>query len=120
MTFLHKAVPPAALLILGLSAGAALAEARWQQPVAKECDLEPGGICNVEATCPEQAPWVVTGGGGIPQLEPENNAVAMTMNLPISKNAWRVRWRNLSAAEQAKGKFVIRIKCATTSDEAGW
>ncbi|RMH47506.1 MAG: hypothetical protein D6688_03505, partial [Alphaproteobacteria bacterium] len=109
-----------ALLVLGLSATTALAGAKWQKPVAKECDLEPGGVCNVEATCPADAPFVAAGGGGFPQVAPKDNAIAMTMNLPINEKTWRVRWRNLSAEDWGKGKFVVRIKCAATAEDAGW
>lgn len=56
----------AALAVLGWSATATVAEAKWQKPFAMECDLEPGGVCNVEAVCPEDAPFVVAGGGGFP------------------------------------------------------
>ncbi|RMF38247.1 MAG: hypothetical protein D6754_07910 [Alphaproteobacteria bacterium] len=107
-------------MVLGLSATTAVAEAKWQKPIAMACDLEPGGICNVEAVCPEDAPWVVAGGGGIPKAEPEDNAVAMTMNLAINEKTWRVRWRNLSGEDRVKGKFAVRIKCATSAEEAGW
>ena len=30
----------------------------------------------------------------------------MTMNLPVNENSWRVRCRNLSGEDWAKGKFV--------------
>lgn len=77
-------------------------------------------MCNVEAACPDDAPFVVVGGGGFPQVEPEDNAIAMTMNLPVNEKTWRVRWRNMSGEDWAKGKFVVRIKCAASAADAGW
>ena len=44
----------------------------------------------------------------------------MAMNLPIKKDAWRVRWRNLSFNKSAKAKALVRIKCPDTAAEAGW
>lgn len=44
----------------------------------------------------------------------------MTMNLPVNENSWRVRCRNLSGEDWAKGKFVVRIKCSASAEEAGW
>jgi hypothetical protein len=46
----------AALATLGLSTTAAIAEARWLKLVAQECDLEPGGVCNIEVARLADAP----------------------------------------------------------------
>lgn len=98
----------------------ALAKSQWQKPVVMECVLAPSGDCNVEAECPAEAPFVVAGGGGMPKAMPENHAVGMTMNLPISNNKWRVRWRNMSAGDEASIKVAVRIKCSDSESEAGW
>jgi len=98
----------------------AAAESAWQKPAVQECTLPPNGECNVEVTCPADKPFVAAGGGGMPAAEPPNHAVAMTMNLPISENAWRVRWRNLSSDMAAKIKVAVRAKCSDDKAEAGW
>jgi len=65
-------------------------------------------------------PYVVGGGGGMPAADPANHSVAMTMNLPVSENTWRVRWKNLSPAEHAAVKVAVRVKCSNDAAEAGW
>lgn len=101
-------------------AGMAAAEPGWQKPVVAECALAPAADCNVEATCPADAPYVVTGGGGMPKADPQDHAVGITMNLPVSEGVWRVRWRNLSADTPANVKVAVRVNCAATAEEAGW
>lgn len=105
---------------LMLPALPASADAQWQPPTALECTLAPGADCNVEAECPADAPYVVAGGGGMPKAEPSDHSVAMTMNLPVSENKWRVRWRNLSRDDEASIKGVVRVKCTASKSEAGW
>ena len=112
-----------AFAILGAIAipvGAAFAKSAWQKPTVVECKLEPGADCNVEVSCPADMPYLMVGGGGIRKIEPAGHTVAMTMNLPIKKNTWRVRWRNLSADKAAAGKFAVRVKCSDSAAEAGW
>ncbi len=98
----------------------AQAQSQWQPPTALECTLGPGADCNIEAECPADAPYVVAGGGGLPKADPADHTVAMTMNLPISENKWRVRWRNMSGTDEAAIKGVVRIKCSPSKAEAGW
>jgi hypothetical protein len=104
----------------GAGASAAVAKSAWQDPVVKSCVLAPSADCNVEAQCPANMPYVVSGGGGMPSAEPTDHAVAMTMNLPVAQDTWRVRWRNLSGDEAAKVKVAVRIRCSDTAAEAGW
>lgn len=98
---------------------AGLAGMAWQPPVVQQCTLGPGEDCNVEASCPAELPWIVAGGGGMPKA-PTDHRVAMTMNLPISKNAWRVRWRNMAETGSAEVKVAVRIKCSDDAAAAGW
>jgi len=83
----------------------------WQKPVVKKCELSPGAQCNVEAICPKSHPIAISGGGGMPKAMPENNQVAMTMNLPVSLDTWRVRWKNLSNTNNAKIKVAVKVLC---------
>lgn len=108
----------AALLFLPAYTGTAIASSSWQPPVVQECEMSPGSDCNVEAACPADMPFIVTGGGGIP-MAPEDHSVAMTMNLPVSNGTWRVRWRNVGSGDAAI-KVAVRIKCASEAAEAGW
>ncbi|MDX1711541.1 MAG: hypothetical protein R3316_10455 [Rhodovibrionaceae bacterium] len=98
----------------------ARAESAWQAPLVKDCELAPSGECNVEATCPADMPFAAAGGGGMPAAAPDDHAVAMTMNLPVAKDTWRVRWRNLSKTDPAKVKVAVRVKCSDSPAEAGW
>lgn len=95
------------------------AKSAWQKPVVRDCALAPSGECNLEAGCPADMPFVVTGGGGMPAAEPADHAVAMTMNLPISEQTWRVRWRNMSSSAAAKVKVAVRVRCSDDAAEAG-
>lgn len=103
---------------LTATATGARADSKWQAPTVQECNLEGGADCNVEATCPAELPFVVTGGGGMPEA-PDNHRVAMTMNLPVAQDTWRVRWRNMRKNETTI-KVAVRIKCASSAAEAGW
>jgi hypothetical protein len=107
------------LLFLPIQGGEAFAASSWQPPVVQECSLAPGSDCNVEASCPADMPFIVTGGGGMPMAQPDDHGVAMTMNLPVSNGTWRVRWRNVGDAD-ASIKVAVRIKCASDAAEAGW
>ncbi len=98
----------------------ASAGSTWQNPAVLMCDMAPGADCNLEARCPVDKPFVVAGGGGLPKIEPPEHSIAMTMNLPIKKDTWRVRWRNLSEDKSAKAKAVVRVKCSDSAAEAGW
>ena len=102
-------IPVGALLL----ATPAFAAQEWQKPVVKECSLEPGARCNVEVACPNTHPVVLSGGGGMPEAAPPDNQVAMTMNLPVAKDKWRVRWKNMSATESATAKVAVKVLCAT-------
>jgi len=106
--------------IMALAGSPALAKSVWQKPIVLQCEMAPGADCNLEASCPADMPFVATGGGGMPKIEPEDHSIAMTMNLPIKKGTWRVRWRNLSSDKAAKAKAVVRIKCSDSAAEAGW
>ncbi len=109
---------PTALIVLAPLA--ADANSAWQKPTAQQCDLAPGAECNLEVSCPAEMPYVAAGGGGMPAAEPANHSVAMTMNLPISKQTWRVRWKNLASDGSAKVKVAVRVKCSDNAAEAGW
>ena len=106
--------------LLLLASDPASAKSIWQKPIVLQCEMGPGADCNLEATCPEDMPFVATGAGGMPKIEPEDHSIAMTMNLPIKQGKWRVRWRNLSRDKTAKAKAVVRIKCSDSAAEAGW
>lgn len=110
----------AILVATGTGVDTAFAKSAWQKPTVVECNMGPGADCNVEVSCPADMPYLVVGGGGIPKIEPAGHSIAMTMNLPIKKDTWRVRWRNLSADQTATGKFAVRVKCSDTAAEAGW
>ncbi|MCP4328351.1 MAG: hypothetical protein GY791_07940 [Alphaproteobacteria bacterium] len=110
----------AAAAATGLATTPAVAATAWQPPTVQECAQAPSGDCNVEVACPEAMPFVVQGAGGMPAAEPPNHAVAMTMNLPISQNAWRIRWRNMSMLGGATVKVAVRVKCSDDAGEAGW
>ena len=101
------------MLVIALFCGLAIsAQAQvWQKPVVKNCELKAGEQCNVEAVCPNSHPIAISGGGGMPKAMPANNQVAMTMNLPVASNTWRVRWKNLSTTESAKIKVVVKVLC---------
>ncbi len=108
-------------IIFGLSTpGTAAAGSAWQKPSVMKCSLGPAEECNVEVACPAEMPFVSTGGGGMPGASPADHAVAMTMNLPIAQDKWRVRWRNLSSSASADIKVAVRIKCSDNAAEAGW
>ena len=94
-------------------AAPAFAEQAWQKPTVQSCELAPGAHCNVEVTCPDSHPVVLAGGGGMPESAPPDNQVAMTMNLPVSGDTWRVRWKNLSASNAATVKVAVKVLCAT-------
>ena len=121
---MKKQTAIAVAFALGAAIGSApltaQAKSAWQKPAVQECDLAPAGDCNVEVACPPEMPFVSSGAGGMPAAEPADHAVAMTMNLPIAKDKWRVRWRNMSAAANAKVKVAVRIKCSDDAAEAGW
>ena len=106
---------PGVLLAAGLlsCAGAAAAEQAWQKPVVQSCSLEPGAHCNVEVACPASHPVVLSGGGGMPESAPPDNQVAMTMNLPVAADTWRVRWKNMSATDAATVKVAVKVLCAS-------
>jgi hypothetical protein len=111
-----------ATLALGTTTlpGPAAAGSAWQKPAVQECSLGPAEECNVEVACPADMPYVAAGGGGMPKAAPADHAVAMTMNLPIAKDKWRVRWRNLAREGNAEIKVAVRVKCSDNAAEAGW
>jgi hypothetical protein len=96
------------------------AKSMWQKPQVEQCELAPGGECNLEVSCPSEMPYVVGGGGGMPAADPANHSVAMTMNLPINENTWCVRWKNLNSMDVANVKVAVRVKCSDDAGEAGW
>jgi hypothetical protein len=107
-------------ILVALTPVTADAKSTWQKPQVEQCELAPGGECNLEVSCPSEMPYVVGGGGGMPAADPANHSVAMTMNLPINENTWRVRWKNLASVEVAKVKVAVRVKCSDDAGEAGW
>ncbi len=97
-----------------------LAAAQWSAPQPQQCALGPGEECNVEVTCPADRPYVVAGGGGMPKASRPDHGVAMTMNLPVSENTWRVRWKNMPGGEPVEVTVAVRVKCSDSREEAGW
>jgi len=57
----------------------------------------------------------MSGGGGFPQVSDENHRIAMTMNLPVNSNTWRVRWRNFGD-KKVELTGVIRVLCSDEGD----
>jgi hypothetical protein len=49
----------------------------------------------------------------MPKSAPPSNQVAMTMNLPIASDKWRVRWKNMSTTDSATAKVAVKVLCAT-------
>ncbi len=103
-----------------VSVQVAHAEAKWQKPVAQDCSLKGGEECNVEFKCPTETPFVVSGGGGMPQVDRKDHQVTMTMNLPVDSNTWRVRYRNLPGGPDTNIKMLVRVRCSDSNKEAGW
>lgn len=93
------------------------AKERWIKPTVIECSMEVGDICGADVSCPEDLPWIVNGGGGMPMASAENHQVGITMNLPISEHGWRVRWRNLGGPA-VKVKVAIHALCS--DDGSRW
>lgn len=112
-----KGVMAVAMLALP---GAVLAASQWSKPQPQTCSLGPGEECNVEVTCPAERPYVVAGGGGMPKASRPDHGVAMTMNLPVSENTWRVRWKNMPGGEPVEVTVAVRVKCSDSREEAGW
>lgn len=111
----------AAMAALTLAAvGPANAEQKWIKPAVKECTLKAGQECNIDKKCPAELPFIVNGGGGMPKVSSQDHSVAMTMNLAISKDTWRIRYKNLAGGPEVKVKMAARIKCADNAKEAGW
>ncbi|RDD60761.1 hypothetical protein [Ferruginivarius sediminum] len=100
-----------------LHAVPARADQTWIKPHIEACTLERGDTCGADVKCPDNAPYAVNGGGGMPMADPADHRVAMTMNLPVSANHWRVRWRNLGGKE-TKVKVAIRVLCS--DDGSAW
>jgi len=111
---------PGSIVFLVLMPLHANAKSSWQEPTVKICNLGPSVDCNIEAKCPADMPYIVTGAGGLPMTDPSNHSLAMTMNSPTRKDTWRVRWRNLSSDQTVKVKALVRIKCSDSATEAGW
>jgi hypothetical protein len=107
-----KFVAPMALVALVIAPPLS-ADQIWQKPAVKQCNLAPGAQCNVEVTCPSSHPRALSGGGGMPKAMPESNQVAMTMNLPIAENKWRVRWKNMSNTDAANVKVAVKVLCGS-------
>ncbi len=116
----YLVIPFALAILVGMTPYKVKAESAWQKPEVKQCDMGPGDECNLEVTCPADKPYVSSGGGGMPSAEPKVNSVGITMNLPVSENTWRVRWKNLSPDQSAQAKVAVRVKCSDDAAEAGW
>jgi hypothetical protein len=71
----------------------------------------------MDITCPAKTPFVLSGGGGIPKVSDPTNHLAMTMNVAISPNAWRVRWRNMG---DKKLDVTVMIRALCTDDGDAW
>lgn len=108
----------AAVLALTTMQGTAHAKEKWQKPVIKECSLGANDWCGEDVTCPADMPFVVAGGGGMPKASRPDHSVAMTMNVAIAKNVWRVRWQNLGNGAPTDVKVMIRVKCS--DDGSAW
>ena len=110
-----------AILSVAAMAGApdtAQAKERWQKPVVKECSLGANEWCGEDVACPAELPFAVAGGGGMPKASRPDHSVAMTMNVAISENVWRVRWQNLAGGVPTDVKVMIRVKCS--DDGSAW
>ena len=102
---------------LACIAAPALAKDAWLAPQKKQCTLKPGEDCGMDVKCPADTPFAMSGGGGVPKVSDKNHRLAMTMNVAISPNAWRVRWRNFGD-KALDVTVMIRARCS--SDGAAW
>ena len=93
------------------------ADERWQPPQKKQCSLEPNQDCGMDVKCPAKRPWVLAGGGGLPKVSDPAHHLAITMNVAISPNAWRVRWRNMG---DKKLDVTVMIRVLCTKDDDAW
>ena len=120
MTYRWMGPSLAAMALMLMAAGAAQAGQKWIKPEVKECTLKAGEECNIDKKCPADMPFVVNGGGGMPKVSSQDHSVAMTMNLAVAKDTWRIRYKNLAGGAEVTVKMAARIKCADNAEEAGW
>jgi len=99
------------------TAAPAMAKEVWLAPQKKQCTLEPGQDCGMDVKCAADTPFVMSGGGGMPKVSNTNHRLAMTMNVAISPNAWRVRWRNFG---EKSLDVTVMIRALCSSDGAAW
>jgi len=107
----------AGLALLALGNSPVSADERWQPPKKFQCSVEPDKDCGMDVKCPAEMPWVLSGGGGLPKVSDPAHRLALTMNVAISPNAWRVRWRNLGD-RKLEVTAMVRVLC--TSDGDAW
>lgn len=72
----------------------------------------------MDVTCPADRPYILSGGGGIPKVSDTAHSLAMTMNVAISPNVWRVRWRNMGT-KKIDTTVMIRVLCTKDGDAWG-
>ena len=101
-----------------LAAEETQAKEQWQPPHIEECSLAENEHCGADVQCPAELPYVLAGGGGMPKVSRNDHRIAMTMNVAISENAWRVRWQNLAGGQPTDVKVMIRVLCG--DDAAAW
>lgn len=115
---MKPAVLVAAFAIPFLAVGTAHADEQWLPPNKTQCSLEPGQDCGADVTCPTNKAYVVNGGGGIPKVSDENHRLAITMNVAINPNTWRVRWRNMGT-KKIDVTVMVRVMCTDDGDDWG-
>jgi len=117
MIELMKKAALAAAMGVFIMAATAQAGEKWLAPHKETCSLAPGQDCGADVKCPADRPFALSGGGGIPKVSDANHRLAMTMNVAISQNAWRVRWRNMG---DKKIDVTVMIRALCTDDGRAW
>lgn len=107
----------AALAAVISTTPSASADETWLPPHKEQCSVEPGQDCGADVQCPSDKPYALSGGGGIPKVSDPDHRLAMTMNVAISPNAWRVRWRNMGTG---KVEATVMIRALCTDDGEAW
>lgn len=108
----------AGLSFIIFSFAPAIADERWQPPQKVQCSVAPNQDCGMDVQCPAKTPYVLSGGGGLPKVSDAAHNLAMTMNVAISPNTWRVRWRNLGD-KKLDVTAMIRVLCTKDGDAWG-
>ncbi len=108
--WLFAGIACAALATAPASAGPSTDDL-WLPPQKKQCSLEPNQDCGIDFKCPAKTPYLLSGGGGLSKVSDDAHNLAMTMNVAISKNTWRVRWRNMGD-KKVDVTVMVRVMCA--------